>query len=105
MPALSLDVLPERAGPVDVVFADPVLSLALADSKRKPLPPQEYYQYVPDMEEFLDTLTDGVNLALSHSFGVGFWNSEGAGTWKVIREEVTTSLEHGSPNRRFQYFI
>ena len=98
VPALSLDALPERAGPVDVVFADPVLSLALADSKRKPLPPQEYYQYVPDMEEFLPTLIDSVNLSLSHSFGVGFWNSEGAGTWKVIREEVTASLEFALDN-------
>ncbi len=45
------------------------------------------------MEDFFDTLADSVNLSLSHSFVVGFWNSEGVSTWRVIREEVTVSLE------------
>ena len=32
----------------------PVLSIALADSKRKPLDYQEPYDHVPDMEEFFE---------------------------------------------------
>ena len=45
------------------------------------------------MQDFLGKLVDSVNLSLSHSFGVGFWKSEGASTWKDIREEVVVSLE------------
>jgi hypothetical protein len=45
------------------------------------------------MQDFLGKLVDSVNLSLSHSFGVGFWKSEGASTWKAIREEVVVSLE------------
>ena len=45
------------------------------------------------MNEFLPTLAENINLSLSHSFGRGFWNSDGAGTWKLIREDVILSLE------------
>ena len=44
------------------------------------------------MQDFFETLVNSLNLSLSHSFGGGFWKSEGASTWKVIREEVTVSL-------------
>ena len=90
---------PPQRGPapsarsLDSVVANPVLALAVADSKRKPLLPQEPYAFVPDMQDFLGKLVDSVNLSLSHSFGVGFWKSEGASTWKAIREEVVVSLE------------
>ena len=64
----------------------------VSDPYRKPLPPREPFDTVPDMHDFLGTLVNSLNLSLSHSFGGGFWKSEGASTWKVIREEVTLSL-------------
>jgi len=57
-----------------------------------PPPPRELYEHVPDMDEFFETLA-GINPSLSHSFGVGFWNSKGAPIWRTIREDVITSLE------------
>ena len=84
---------PVRAGRDGVVFANPVLSLAIADSLRDILPPREPFDHVPDMLDFIHTLTDNINLTISHSFGRGFWNSDGAVTWKLIREEVILSLE------------
>jgi hypothetical protein len=45
------------------------------------------------MVDYLDTLICCVNLSMSHSFGVDFWKSEGASTWRLIREEATLSLE------------
>ena len=50
------------------------------------------------MQDFFGTLSDSVSLSLSHSFGVGFWKSDGASTWKVIREEVVVSLESALEN-------
>ena len=90
---------PPQRGPspsarsLDSVVANPVLALAVADFLRKPLIPQEPYTFVPDMQEFFGKLVDSVNLSLSHSFGVGFWKSGDANTWKEIREEVVVSLE------------
>ena len=84
---------PSFAVPFDSILADPALSLPVAAAKRLPLAPEEPYDYVPDMDEFIYTLLDSVNLSKSHSFGADFWRSEGAGTWKVIREEVCISLE------------
>jgi hypothetical protein len=82
----------------DVIFADPALSLVIAVSNQKPLLPRESFEYVPDMQDFFGTLSDSVSLSLSHSFGVGFWKSDGASTWKVIREEVVVSLESALEN-------
>lgn len=45
------------------------------------------------MEEILGDLMGSVNLSMSHAFGVDFWKSERASSWKVIREEATMSLE------------
>ena len=84
---------PSFAVPFDSILADPAISLPVAAAKRMPLAPEEPYDYVPDMDEFMYTLLDSVNLSMSHSFGADFWRSEGAGTWKVIREEVCISLE------------
>ena len=84
---------PSFAIPFDSILADPVLSLSVAAAKRKPLAPLLPFESVPVMDEFIDTLLECVDLSLSHSFGADFWRSEGAGTWKEIREEVCLSLE------------
>ena len=84
---------PAFADPDEVISANPALSMAIADSMWQPPPPRELYEHVPDMEEFFETLADSINLSLSHSFGVGFWKSKGAPIWRIIREDVITSLE------------
>ena len=84
---------PVRVDRGSVIYADPVLSLAIANSLRDTLPPREPFVRVPDMCDFIQTLTDNINLTMSHSFGRGFWNSDDAATWKLIREEVVLSLE------------
>ena len=89
---------PSFALPCDTILADPALALPVAAAKRKVLDPQVPFTYVPDMQEFLGTLVESVNLSLSHSFGIGFWKSEGASTWKAIREEVVVSLESALEN-------
>ena len=76
----------------DLCLVDPALSLSIAAAKRKPLPPQLLFESVPDMVDFLDPLTGSINLSMSHSFGVDFWRSESASTWKLIREEATLSI-------------
>ena len=86
-------ISPVRVERDGVVFADPALSIVVAESLRDTLPPRVPFDHVPDMSDFIYTLTDNINLTLSHSFGRGFWNSDGAVTWKLIRDEVILSLE------------
>jgi hypothetical protein len=83
----------ERVIAVSTLETNPALSIAVAETKRKILDPLVPWDHVPDMDEFLGLLTSSIDLCMAHSFGNEFWSSDAAGTWKMIREEASVSIE------------
>ena len=74
-----------------VLFANPAVSIPNYDLG--PPPTEVLFLTVPNMVEYLPSLIDNLNGAMSHSFGPDFWKSTNDPIWRSFRADVVTSLK------------